>query len=151
MEEGLEENRREHLRFRLNVPLYAEFSLWRVREREIRSRKQRVLIHNISVGGCQFSTNLQIPVRDDVEWILNLQLNHNTIKLKAIILHVVPKDGRFAYGVRWVLTGLERQAFQYRLQEYLRLVLVSSVHILTLYKKISDRDVGQFKRLDTTS
>lgn len=152
MDEEWVENRREHIRFQLTVPLFAELSLWQVAEREIRSRNQRVMLNNISVGGCQFTTNLIIPVRDDVEWLLKLQLVHYTVKAKAVILHTGHEDGLVRYGVRWVMTGLERHAFQYRLSEYMRMVLVTSPHIHTLYSKISERKAdSQFKKFDITS
>jgi hypothetical protein len=152
MEEELQENRREHIRFKLTAPLFAEMSLWCVREREMRSRSQRVILNNISVGGCQFATSLQIPVRDDVQWLLKLQLGHYTVKARAVILHSGEEEGLYLYGARWNMSGLDRQAFQYRLNEYLRLVLVSSPHIHSLYKKIVDRGGdGQFKKLDITS
>lgn len=152
MEEQLEENRREYIRFKLITPLFAELSLWRVNEREMRSRSQRVLFNNISVGGCQFSSNLLIPIRDDVEWLLKLQLGHYTVKARAVILHASQEDGLYAYGARWIMTNLERQAYQYRLNEYLRMVLVTSPHIHTLYKRIIDRNSdGYFKKFDVTS
>ncbi len=152
MDEEWVENRREYVRFALNVPLFGELSLLRVGEREIRSRNQRVLLSNISVGGCRFTTSLRIPVRDDVEWQIKLQLGRYSVKLRAVILHESEEDGLSSYGVRWVMTGIEKQAFQYRLSEYLRLVLVSSPHILSLYKKIADRHNDDFfKKLDVTS
>ncbi|QMV43214.1 PilZ domain-containing protein [Cohnella cholangitidis] len=146
------ENRRQHLRFQLTVPLFAELSLWQIREREMRSRSQRVMLNNISVGGCLFATALVLPVRDDVEWLLKLQLGHYTVKARAVILHAGQEDGLSRYGVRWIMSGMERQAFQYRLNEYMRMVLVSSPHIHTLYNKISERKAdGQFKKFDITS
>jgi hypothetical protein len=111
-----------------------------------------VLLHNISLGGCRFTTSLQIPVRDDVEWQIKLQLGHYNVKLRAVVLHESEEEGLNAYGVKWLMTGVEKQAFQYRLGEYLRLVLVSSPHIVTLYKKIADRHNDDFfKKLDVTS
>jgi hypothetical protein len=152
MNEERMENRREYIRFQLTVPLFAELSLWQIREREMRSRSQRVLLNNISVGGCLFTTNLLLPVREDVEWLLKLQLGHYTVKARAIVLHTGQEDGLIRYGVRWVMSGMERQAFQYRLNEYMRMVLVSSPHIHTLYNKISERKSdGRFKKLDVTS
>ncbi|WP_239618859.1 PilZ domain-containing protein [Cohnella mopanensis] len=146
------ENRREHIRFQLTVPLFADLSLSQVKERELRSRIQRVLLNNISVGGCQFTTNLILPVRDDVEWLLKLQLGHYTVKARAVILHTDNEEGLARYGVRWVMSGLERHAFQYRLNEYMRMVLISSPHIHTLYNKISERKSdGLFKKFDVTS
>jgi hypothetical protein len=152
MEEELQENRREHIRFKLTVPLIADISLWCVGDREMRSRSQRVLLDNLSVGGCQFTTSLLIPVRDDIQWLLKLQLGHYTVKARVVVVHTGEQDGLLRYGTRWVMSGLDRQAFQYRLHEYMRLVLVSSPHIHTLYKKIIDRGSdGQFKKLDVTS
>jgi len=152
MMEGLEGTRRQHMRFKLNAPLFAHLSLCRVKERDIESRAQRVMLNNISVGGCQFTTNLLIPVRDDVEWKLRLQLGHYWVKLKAVVVHYAEAEGLYHYGVRWKINGLERQALQYRLNEYLRLIFVSSPHIHSLYKKLANRNCdGQFKPFDATS
>jgi hypothetical protein len=152
MEEEIQENRRESIRFGLIAPLFAELSLWRVKDREIRSRTQRVLLNNISAGGCQFKTHLQIPPRDDVEWLLKFQLGKYSVKLRVIIMNKDEEEGLQVYGCRLAMTGLERQSFQYRLNEYLRTVLLSSPHIHTLYKKIADRDNdGFFRKLDVTS
>ncbi|MCD9023687.1 hypothetical protein [Cohnella silvisoli] len=152
MDEEIQENRRENIRFELIVPLFAELSLWRVKEREIRSRTQRVLLRNISAGGCRFKTHLHIPPRDDVEWLLKFQLGNYSLKQKVIIVNTCQEEGLQVYGGCWTMTGLERQSFQYRLNEYLHTVLVSSPHIHTLYKKIAGRDDdGQFRKLDVTS
>ncbi|BBI31759.1 PilZ domain-containing protein [Cohnella abietis] len=152
MEDEIQEHRREHIRFELTTPLYAELSLLRVQEREIGSRSQRVMLNNISLGGCQFKTHLQIPLRDDVEWLLKLKLGHYLIQLKAVVVNVAEDEGLYLYGVKWILTGLEKQSFQYRLNEYLRIMLISSPHIYKLYQKIADRsNDGQFKQLDVSS
>jgi hypothetical protein len=152
MEEEKQENRRESFRFELIVPLFAELSLWRVKDREMRSRTQRVLLNNISAGGCRFKTHLQIPPRDDVEWLLKFQLGKYAAKLRVFIVNVGQEEGLQVYGCRWAMTGLEHQSFQYRLNEYLHAVLVSSPHIHTLYKKMADRDNDDyFRKLDVTS
>jgi hypothetical protein len=152
MDEEIQENRRESIRFELIVPLFAELSLCRIKDRELRSRTQRILLNNISPGGCQFKTHLQIPPRDDVEWLLKFQMGKYAAKFRVIILNAGHEEGLQVYGCRWAMTGLERQSFQYRLNEYLHAVLVSSPHIHTIYKKIADRDNdGHFRKLDVTS
>ncbi|WP_256758976.1 hypothetical protein [Cohnella sp. WQ 127256] len=152
MDDVLVENRREHIRFKLTTPLFAELSLWRVDVREIRSRKQVILLNNMSVGGCQFTTNLLIPVREDVEWLIEYRMGHYFVKLRTVIVHTGHEDGLHTYGARWLMTGLERQAYQYRLNDYMQKVIISSPHIHTLYKKISDRNNdGQFRQFDVTS
>jgi hypothetical protein len=152
MDEEMQENRRESIRFELIVPLFAELSLCRIKDRELRSRTQRILLNNISPGGCQFKTHLQIPPRDDVEWLLKFQMGKYAAKFRVIILNAGHEEGLLVYGCRWAMTGLERQSFQYRLNEYLHAVLVSSPHIHTIYKKIADRDNdGHFRKLDVTS
>lgn len=152
MEEERTENRRKHIRFELIVPLFAEFSLWRVKDKEIKSRTQRVLLTNISAGGCQLKTFLQIPPRDDVEWLLKLQLGKYTTQLKAVIVRSTEEEGLQVYGLRWIMTGVEYQTFKYRLHEYLFSVLVSSPQIHTIYRKIAARNSdGLFRQLDVTS
>ncbi|MFC5472164.1 PilZ domain-containing protein [Cohnella suwonensis] len=147
-----ETNRREYVRFETNVPLFAELSLRSVGGREMNSRKQRVIIHNVSFGGCCFSTFLRMPVRDDVEWTLKLLLGNYPATLRGVIVHAGEAEGLFNYGVRWALTGLERQTLHYRLNEYVRNVLVGSPHIHTIYKQLTLRyEGGQFKRFDVTS
>jgi hypothetical protein len=146
------ENRRRHIRFELNVPLFAELSLWRIKGVEMKSRTQRVLVNDISAGGCQFRTHLQIPPREDVEWLLKLQFGKYKTQLKAIIVRAFEDEGLQVYGIRWTMTGLEYQAFHYRLNEYIYSSMVSSPHIQTLYRKIAERSSdGQFQRLDVSS
>jgi hypothetical protein len=152
MDEEIQENRREYIRFELHVPLFAELSLARVQERELKSRTQRVLLNDISLGGCQFKTYLLIPARSDVEWSFKLQLGKYFLNLKAIIVRSAQEDGFYVYGVCWKMTNFERHALHYRLNEYLFSVLVSSPHILTLYRKIVERKAnGHFRGLDITS
>jgi len=152
MDEEIAVNRRVHIRFRPQTPIYVELSLWQVRERELRSRAQRVVLRDIGLGGCSFATSLRLPIRDDVEWMVELQLGHYTAKPRIVLLHSGEEDGLFFYGGEWRMTGLERQAFRYRFDEYVRLMLIASPHIHALYKKVADRfDDGGFKRLDVTS
>ncbi|OXS61645.1 hypothetical protein B1A99_03235 [Cohnella sp. CIP 111063] len=152
MNEQIAVNRRAHIRFRPLTPVYVELTLWQVRDRELRSRAQRVLLRDIGLGGCSFATNLRLPVRDDVEWMVEVQLGHYAAKPRIVLLHCGEEDGLFFYGGQWKMAGLERQAFQYRFDEYVRLMLSASPHIHALYKKVIDRrDDGEFKRLDVTS
>ncbi|TVY01135.1 PilZ domain-containing protein [Cohnella terricola] len=145
-------NRRTHVRFRFQTPFLAELSLWRVRDRGLRSRAQKVIVRDISLGGCSFISKLQLPLREDVEWLVQLELGHYTAKPRLILLHRREEEGSIVYGGRWIMTALERQAFQFRFNDYVRLMLLESPHIHTLYKKIADRnDDGQFKHLDVTS
>ncbi|RKP53179.1 PilZ domain-containing protein [Cohnella endophytica] len=152
MEEEKEDNRRESVRFGFNVPLFAELSLRSVNGSEVGSRSQRVMLNNVGMGGCCFVTFLQLPVREDVEWFLKMRLGNYSLSLRGIIVYRNEVEGYQSYGAKWVLTGLERQALQYRLNEYVRNVLVSSPHIHTLYKKLSARnDDSEFRHLDVSS
>ncbi|MFC4597470.1 hypothetical protein [Cohnella hongkongensis] len=143
-------NRRAHLRFRPQSPVYVELMLWRIRDSERRSRAQRVLLRDIGLGGCSFATHLRLPIRDDVEWRIEMQLAGYTACPRIVLLHGgAEDDGRHYYGGQWRMNGAELLAFQYRFEEYVRLMLLESPHIHTLYKKVSDRrDDGEFKRLD---
>ncbi len=152
MDEQIASNRREHLRFRPQTPVHVELTLWQVRDRELQSRAQRVLLRDIGLGGCSFATSLRLPVRDDVEWRIEVQLGHYAAKPRIVLLHAGEEDGLFFYGGQWRMTGLERQAFRYRFDEYIRSMLSASPHIHTLYKQVSDRrDDGRFRHLDVTS
>jgi hypothetical protein len=152
MDEEIALNRRAHIRFKLQTPFFVELSLYQVQGKELRSHAQRVVLRDISLGGCSFATHLRLPIRNDVEWQVVLQLGHYTAKPGFIVLHCGHEDGLLIYGGRWVMTGLERQAFQYRFHEYMRLALVASPSIHRLYKKVMDRrDDRGFERLDVTS
>ncbi|XID92825.1 PilZ domain-containing protein [Paenibacillaceae bacterium WGS1546] len=146
------ENRRAFVRFKPQAPLYVELSLHQVGQTEIGSRVQRVLLQDISLGGCRIATSLALPVREDVEWTVKLQLGFYTAKPRYVIVHSGREDGLYSYGGRWEMTGLERHAFQYRFHEYMKLLMASRPHIRALYKKLAERDMDErFKRLDVTS
>ena len=150
-EEG-KDNRREHIRFKLYVPLYAELTLLRVGGREMRSRSQRVLLDNISYGGCLFRSYLQLPARDDVEWAMRLDFGSYEIRAIAVIVRAYAEDGYAMYGVRWKLTDYEKHVFHYRLNQYLQTVYDFPPHIQTLYRKVNERDDdGRFKELDMST
>ncbi|MFC5530635.1 PilZ domain-containing protein [Cohnella yongneupensis] len=152
MDQEEQENRRQYIRFGLHLPLYAELSLLRVGDRTARSRSQKVLLDNISFGGCLFRTHLELPPRDDVEWMLKMQLNHHEVHLKATIVRVQEEEGYFLYGVSWKLSTYERHLFHYRLNEYLQSAYAFAPHIQTLYRKVMERGGDkQFKRLDYTT
>ncbi len=152
MDEEITVNRRAYIRFRPQTPVYVELSLWQVQERELKSRAQRVLLRDVGHGGCSFATNLRLPVRDDVEWMIELQLGQYTARPRIVLLHSGEEDGLFFYGEEWRMMGWEHQAFRFRFDEYVRQMLIASPHIHTLYKKVASRhDDGQFKHLDVTS
>lgn len=152
MGEEVPQNRRLHVRFGLHVPLYADLYLHRVGDREITSRTLKVLLDNISYGGCLFRTHLQIPPRPDVTWMLKLRLGQSTMRLKGIIVRGQAEEGYSLYGVTWKLSAYESQIFRYRLNEYLQATYVFAPHIQTLYRKIAERsEDSRFKRLDFTT
>jgi len=152
MDDDSYENRRAHIRFKPPSPLYGVLTLWEVRGREIRSKAQRVLLRDIGLGGCGFSTSLRLPVGDEAEWMIELQLGHYTAKPRLFILHSREEEGMYRYGGRWSMTGLEYQAFQYRFHEHIRTMLVDNPHIHTLYKRVAQRRLdGDFKKLDVSS
>ncbi|MFD0671298.1 PilZ domain-containing protein [Cohnella sp. GCM10027633] len=152
MEQEERQNRREHVRFSLSVPLYGELSLHRVGEQEIRSRTQKVLLDDISYGGCLFRTHLQIPPRSDVEWVFKLQLGTYSIHLKGTVLRARAEEEYFLYGVRWNLSAYESHLFRYRLNEYMLATYAFGPHIQTLYRKLAERSADpSFKRMDYTT
>lgn len=143
------DNRREHIRFKLHVPLCAELTLLRVGGRHMRSRSQRVLLDDIGYGGCLFRTYLELPARDDVEWTMKLDLGGYEIRAVAVIVRAFEEEGYRMHGARWKLTDYEKHLFHYRLNHYLQSVYAFPPHIQTLYRKVIERDEdGQFKRLD---
>lgn len=145
-------NRRKHIRFGLYIPLYAELSLHRVGAQYRRSRSTKVLLDNISFGGCLFRTNLILPPREDVEWLLKLRFGTYTMHVKAIVVRASGEDGYYLYGAKWKLSPYERHLFQYRLNEYLQATYVFAPHIQTLYRLVMERSADQyFKRLDIIS
>ncbi|MBN2980289.1 hypothetical protein [Cohnella algarum] len=119
--------------------LVADISIKKIQEKEIRSNKQKVLLKEISFKGCRFQTFLRIPARDDVEWMLEIQLGLHTVRLTSVIENFREEEGLFVYSACWRLTSSEQQNFEYKLNEYLRTVLVSNRRILELYREISDR------------
>ncbi|WEK54911.1 MAG: PilZ domain-containing protein [Candidatus Cohnella colombiensis] len=152
MNEIVQPNRRKYMRFELHIPLFAEFALFSVGERALRSRSQKVIVNNISFGGCRFSTHLQIPPRDDVRWCLKVDLGRSTMSLKGVIVHVEEAEGLHQYGVRWELSNYERHCFEYKLNEYLMTVYTFSPHIQSLYKQVIARYPEQhFQKLDFKS
>ncbi len=141
--------RREHIRFKLHVPLYAELTLQRVGGREMNSRTQKVLLDDISFGGCLFRTHLQLPVREDVEWRMMLPLGSFVIRATTVVVRAYEEEGYFLHGARWVQSDYEKHLFQYRLNRYLQAAYAFGPHIQTLYRKVNERgDDGRFKRLD---
>lgn len=152
MKQEERENRREHVRFSLHVPLYAELTLHRVGGRELRSRTQKVLLDDISFGGCLFRTHLQLPPRPDVEWVFRLQLGSYTVHLKGIVLRAKVDEGYCLYGVRWMLSAYESHLFRYRLNEYMLATYSFGPHIQAFYRKLAERRAdSSFKRLDYTT
>lgn len=138
--------------FKLQVPLFAELSVYRVQERPVTSGSQRVLLTHVHFEGCRFRTHLRIPARSDVLWSLKLTLGHHSIQLKAVIMRLIQEDGLFLYEANWKMTNADRYAYQVRLYEYLQSTLAASPHILALYKKITERQAfGQFRKYDISS
>ncbi len=145
-------NRRKSIRFGLYIPLYAELSLHRVSAMYRRSRSTRVLLDNISIGGCLFRTNLILPPRDDVEWLFKLQFGRYTMHVKAIVVRTTEEEGYYLYGAKWKLSPYERHLFQYRMNEYLQATYVFAPHIQTLYRQVMERTADQqFKKFDIIS
>ncbi|MBO9597677.1 MAG: PilZ domain-containing protein [Cohnella sp.] len=145
-------NRRKHIRFALYLPLYAELSLHRVGSQYRRSRSIKVLLDDISFGGCLFRTGLIIPPRDDVEWLLKLRFGTYAMHAKAIVVRSSEEEGYYLYGVKWKLSAYERHLFQYRMNEYLQATYVFAPHIQTLYRQVMERAADQqFKKLDIIS
>jgi hypothetical protein len=145
-------NHSEHSNFNIHISIFADLSMYRVKDRLVDSGSQRILMTHVNFKGCQFRTHLQIPARSDVEWVLKAKLGHYSTRLRAVIVRCKQEDGVFLYEAVWKMTAAERYSYQVRLNEYLQTMLVSSPDILAFYKKISERYVfGSFRQFDVSS
>lgn len=152
MKRETQRDRAELSNFNIHISLFADLSIYRVKERQVDSGSQRVLMTHVNFQGCQFRTHLQIPVRSDVQWVLKAKLGHYTTPLRAIIVGSIQEDGLFLYEASWKMTAAERYSYQVRLNEYLQTLLVSSPDILAFYKRISERHIyGGFRQFDVSS
>ncbi|KIL36491.1 hypothetical protein SD71_07770 [Cohnella kolymensis] len=145
-------NQAEQSDFNIHISLFADLSMYRVKDRQVDSGSQRVLMTHVNFSGCQFRTHLEIPARTDVQWVLKAKLGHYTTALKAIIVSGIQEDGLFRYEASWKMTAAERYSYQVRLNEYLQTMLISSPDILAFYRRISERYVfGGFRQFDVSS
>lgn len=138
------------IRFRWMGSIISELSLCRLKNNEITSRPAKVLMMKIGPRGCQFQTYMNIPVREDAEWLMKQQIGSYTAHLNGIIVGSDQDAGWWTYDMRWNMTGFAQQTFEYRLNAYMQTLLVNSPHIMTLYRSISQRSDGDFRHLDVS-
>lgn len=141
----------KEIRFRWMGSNKSELSLSRLKGKEITSRPAKVLMMKIGPSGCQFQTYMNIPVREDAEWMLKQQIGSYTAHLNGIIVGSDQDAGWWTYDMRWQMTGFAQQTFEYRLNAYMLTLLVKNPHIMTLYRSISKRNDGEFHRLDLST
>ncbi|WP_373231301.1 hypothetical protein [Cohnella sp.] len=139
------------IRFRWMGSITSELSLCRLKDREITSRPAKVLMMKIGLRGCRFQTYMNIPVREDAEWLMKQQIGSYTALLNGIIVSSDQDAGWWTYEMRWKMSSFAQQTFEYRLNAYMQALLVNSPHIMTLYRSISQRNDGEFRRLDVST
>jgi hypothetical protein len=127
-----------------------ELIVYRLNHKELISRPIKVFMIKLGPHGCEFQSYMNIPLRDDVEWLLKQQMGSYMAHLNGVIVSSEQAYGWWTYEMKWTLSGFAKQSFEYRLNAYMQTVLVNSPHILSLYRAISERNDGEFRHLDVS-
>lgn len=154
MNEDQEEKYRsdsEGIKFRWMGSLRSELILCRLKDKEMTSSPAKVIMLKLGPRGCQFQTYINIPVREDAIWLMKHQIGSYLAHLNGIIVSSQQEAGWWTYEMRWNMSGFAQETFEFRLNAYMHALLVNSPHILTLYRSISGRNDGEFRRLDVST
>lgn len=139
------------LRFRWLGSTRTELSLCRLQDEVMINRSIQVFMLRIGPSSCEFQTYMDIPVRDDAQWLMKQQMGSYTAFLHGIIVSSVQVSGWWKYEMKWTMSKFAQQIYEYRLNAYMQKVLVDSPHILTLYRAINERNDEQSPQIDVST
>ena len=114
------------------------------------NRSIQVFMLKIGPNSCEFQTYMDIPVRDDAQWLMKQQMGSYTAHLHGIIISSVQVFGWWKYEMKWTMSKFAQQTYEYRLNAYMQKVLVDSPHILSLYQAINERNDEESPQIDVS-
>ena len=128
--------RRSFYRIDLLFPLSGKMTLTTFQGRQVNLGKTEVIIDNIGPGGIKFTSNMQLPVRPDVNYQFETTIMNYAIVVNGFIVWKNEvKDGFFEYGVEFSISEKDRD----------QLLKILNIFSLELKKNpfVSDSDLVQ--------
>lgn len=97
------QNRRRFFRVYFYLPLQSKMFIEKVYGKKINTNKTIVKIHDMSAGGLRFSTDLKLPINDDIQYGFHMKVEGIDIELSGkIVWSNMLKPKHFEYGVEFV-------------------------------------------------
>ncbi|WP_088104334.1 PilZ domain-containing protein [Halalkalibacter urbisdiaboli] len=93
------ENRRIYQRIDLQTPVTADIYIYKLEGREIESKKIRVPIENVGLGGFSYRSNLNFPIGEDVPVLFKVYLLTG-ITLYGEIVWKKEEEEEYNYGFK---------------------------------------------------
>nr|WP_275585046.1 EAL domain-containing protein [Peribacillus deserti] len=96
-------NRRKYDRVSLPLPLRAEMTLTSIQGKKVSVGKSETLIEDIGLGGLRFLTNINLPVRPDLELQFDTRVMGQNVQLIGHIVWKQEISEVFQYGLQFFL------------------------------------------------
>lgn len=109
---------RKYFRIDLPLPLGADLTILKLKDKQVEMGKNEVLIENIGPGGARLYTNIKLPIRQDILFQIQTKILGETLSLDG---HIVWKEEKSdlvtQYGLEFSIDDKRREELTQLLNE----------------------------------
>jgi hypothetical protein len=88
---------------KLPYPLYSEMKIVHMDDKPMDSKHAQVMITEMGVRGFKFTTDLRLPINENVIWRFQMQLKEREFVVDAFFTSSEKYRNGYLYGAIWIL------------------------------------------------
>lgn len=101
-------NRRKYYRLKFDIPLCADMTVTKFKNKDIKLGTSKVLVEDISLGGLRYLSNINLPIQEDLVLLFTTTILGNQYHLTGRNVWKLEVNGLYQYGFEFNLTETER-------------------------------------------
>ncbi|UQZ36751.1 PAS domain S-box protein [Paenibacillus sp. PK3_47] len=106
---GVTEDRRRHIRIPLLLPLSAQMTIVKIKDRRLSLGMTEVVVEDIGAGGLRFLTHLALTVNKDIVLQLETEILGENVQLSGTVVWKQEADEEiYQYGFEFIMNDRER-------------------------------------------
>jgi len=122
-------NRRSYKRYKFSDNFTAKMHVVTINNKAVSSQWEEILVNDISIGGIQFTSNLELPAIDDVVLEFKINISNREIDVKgSVVRREEIGEGKYRYGIKFHLSNSREKIISEILKSVLNFSLETGLY-----------------------
>lgn len=122
-------NRRSYKRYKFSDNFIAKMHIATINNRNINSEWEEILVKDISTGGIQFTSDLELPTTDEVVLEFKINISNREIDVKgSVVRKEEVGQSKFRYGIKFHLSNSREKIISEILKNVLNFSLETGLY-----------------------